>query len=149
MKLEVLKMEIKIWQDNLNTGIPLIDIQHKSLFDLISYFISMNDEELTLDKISFIMTSLENYIQYHFTTEERFFSKCNYTNRDSHLEKHQVLLDMLDELKKMSDESKHVLIKGILLTLNRWFYNHMAYDDFDYVEQLKSYLKNGEIIKNK
>lgn len=142
-------MEIKIWQDNLNTGIPLIDIQHKSLFDLISYFISMNDEELTLDKISFIMTSLENYIQYHFTTEERFFSKCNYTNRDSHLEKHQVLLDMLDELKKMSDESKHVLIKGILLTLNRWFYNHMAYDDFDYVEQLKSYLKNGEIIKNK
>ena len=52
-------MEIKPWEDKLNTGIPLIDIQHKTLFDLINYFYLM-EEELDEEKVEFILKSIEN-----------------------------------------------------------------------------------------
>lgn len=75
-------MEIKPWEDKLNTGIPLIDIQHKTLFDLINYFYLM-EEDLDEEKVEFILKSIENYTLYHFSTEEKFFEKCNYDKRNS------------------------------------------------------------------
>ena len=63
-------MEIKPWEDKLNTGIPLIDIQHKTLFDLINYFYLM-EEDLDEEKVEFILKSIENYTLYHFSTEEK------------------------------------------------------------------------------
>lgn len=136
-------MGIKHWDDSLNTGIPLIDIQHKTLFDLINYFNSMNDNDLNIEKISFIMESLENYIRYHFTTEEKFFDKCNYDNKAYNLDKFKDILLIFDELKLLKDETKCFLIRGILNALNLWLNNHILKDDTDYIEQLKNHLKNG------
>lgn len=136
-------MEIKHWDDLLNTGIPLIDIQHKTLFDLINYFISMNDSDLNIEKISFIMESLENYIRYHFTTEEKFFDKCNYDNKAYNIDKFKEILLIFDELKLLKDETKCFLIRGILNALNLWLNNHILNDDADFIEQLKLHLKNG------
>lgn len=136
-------MEIKNWDDNLNTGIPLIDVQHKTLIDLINYFYTLDEIELTFEKINFIISSLENYTIYHFSTEERFFEKCNYTNKEVHIQKHSEFKEILNELKNLKDETKYCLLKGILNSLNLWFYKHIINSDMDYVEQLKSHLKNG------
>jgi len=136
-------MEIKSWIDDLNTGIPLIDVQHKTLIDLTNYFYTLDEEELTPEKVDFIITSIETYTLYHFSTEEKFFDKCNYENRESHTQKHKELRDILNELKNLKDASKQCLLRGILHSLNFWFYKHMINDDMGYVEQLKNHLKNG------
>lgn len=136
-------MEIKCWSDNLNTGIPLIDVQHKTLIDLTTYFHSLDESELDAEKVDFIITSIETYTLYHFSTEEKFFEKCNYLNKELHIKKHSELREILNELKNLKDTTKHCLLIGILHSLNFWFYNHMINDDPDYVEQLKSHLKNG------
>lgn len=136
-------METKQWNDELNTGIPLIDIQHKTLFDLINYFVSMDEKDLTVEKISFIMESLENYIKYHFATEVKFFEKCNYDNKELNFEKHSEMITVFADLKLVSDETKYFLIRGFLNSLNLWLNTHILVYDFDYIEQLKNHLKNG------
>lgn len=136
-------MEIKNWSDNLNTDIPLIDVQHKTLVDLTTYFYSMDESELTPEKIDFIFTNITTYTVYHFSTEEKFLEKCNYKNKESHMQKHAELKNILDDLKKLKDISKQYLLKGILHSINLWLYNHIIDDDMNYVEQLKNHLKNG------
>lgn len=135
-------MEIKPWEDNLNTGIPLIDIQHKTLFDLINYFYLM-EEELDEEKTEFILKSIENYTLYHFATEEKFFEKCNYDKRESHIVKHQEFTSLLDEIKNLKIETKFHLIRGILFSFNIWMHKHISNEDMDYVDQLKNFLKSG------
>lgn len=134
-------MEIKNWEDSLNTGIPLIDVQHRTLLDLINYFCTLDESELSSEKIEFIIRNIENYSAYHFSTEERFFEKCNYANKEIHAQKHSEFKEILSELKNLKDVTKFWLIKGILHSLSVWFYKHLTSDDMDYVEQLKSYLK--------
>ena len=136
-------MEIKNWEDSLNTGIPLIDVQHRTLLDLINYFCTLDESELSTEKIDFIIRNLESYTAYHFSTEEKFFEKCNYANKENHTKKHAEFTDILNELKNLKDMTKLLLLKGILHSLNAWFYKHLISDDMDYVEQLKSYLKIG------
>ena len=135
-------MEIKPWQDNLNTGIPLIDIQHKTLFDLINYFFLM-EEELDEEKIEFILKSIENYTLYHFNTEEKFFEKCDYDKKEKHILKHKEFVQLMEEIKQLKKENKFHLIKGILYSFNLWMYKHFSLEDMDYVEQLKLFLKSG------
>lgn len=135
-------MEIKPWEDKLNTGIPLIDIQHKTLFDLINYFYLM-EEDLDEEKVEFILKSIENYTLYHFSTEEKFFEKCNYDKKETHVIKHQEFTSLIEEIKNLTKETKFHLIKGILFSFNLWMDKHISIEDMDYVEQLKDFLKSG------
>ncbi len=83
-------IEIFYWNENLVTGIPEIDEQHKKLVQLLNFLASSSLYKSDLQGIKNIISELTEYATYHFSTEERiwhqFFSgdELESTHKDSH-----------------------------------------------------------------
>lgn len=79
------------WDAELDTGIELIDQQHKNLINHANtFFISFkagNPKQRLLECLSF----LEQYILFHFQAEEAFQVECHYPGYRDHQALHSGL----------------------------------------------------------
>lgn len=66
------------WNDDLLTGISEIDTQHKELFNLMNWFFNACERGSCGKQIRRVFEFLNNYIAYHFDTEEAYMIKYNY-----------------------------------------------------------------------
>ena len=78
------------WNDEYSIGIVEIDEQHKKLFELSEIF----NEATEINEIKDILLFLEEYMQFHFNTEESMMRKYNY--------------ELIEEHKKLHDDLKKV-----------------------------------------
>lgn len=73
-----------IWKEQYNTGIEIIDIQHKkiaTLFNDLSQAMEMGNSELIIKNI---ISSVIQYADYHFKTEEGLMTKAAYKDLKAH-----------------------------------------------------------------
>ena len=70
-----------IWNDNLKTGIEVLDNQHQLLFETINKL-----DDAKKDKFTFyeILSKLRVYIREHFNTEENFMNSSDYPGYAHH-----------------------------------------------------------------
>ncbi|WML33135.1 hemerythrin domain-containing protein [Clostridium sp. OS1-26] len=71
------------WKKEYETGITIIDEQHKELFKIgnESYDLLKNDLILDkYDKVVVILNKLLDYCEYHFSTEEEYLLNIGYKN---------------------------------------------------------------------
>ena len=69
-------MEIMMWDSSLETNIKIIDAQHKVFFKKINQLYDFIESE-AVDKIYPLIDELLEYVNYHFETEENYFSIFN------------------------------------------------------------------------
>lgn len=77
------------WNDNLASGSPDIDTQHKELFQRINSLLdalAKNADKNTTDRqeVSKIIQFLTEYVVFHFGTEEKYMAKFNYSSTSAH-----------------------------------------------------------------
>lgn len=143
-------MDLIIWDDeSMNTGIGLIDTQHKKLCDIVNSFgnaINRNEE----DKILYdIVEELIDYTQYHFSVEEEFFDKFDFPQKDLHKSEHKYFIEYFNNIKNDLDKDTKKrnkpsvdLTMDMLKFLVEWFITHITGSDREYIELFK---KNGII----
>ncbi len=119
-----------VWSDRLETGLPLIDAQHKSFFELAASF-NGNDDQVRVMKSLAILT---DYIRTHFRAEEILMAAANYPGLEAHCLLHAqfryMLSDLLGRARKMSMDE---IAAEVRYLINGWFYNHIVTVDFEYV----------------
>ncbi|MFZ2539000.1 MAG: hemerythrin domain-containing protein [Oscillospiraceae bacterium] len=94
-------MKIFGWSKELESGIQLIDTQHKQIIELANLIIirrKFGDDTII---ISEYLDFLQKYIQYHLQSEEAFQSNTNYPKHRAHQVSHQSL----------ATEFKFILVK--------------------------------------
>lgn len=129
------------WDNTLETGITIIDIQHKTLFKKINkiyeYIVDKNFEN-----ISSLLDEILTLTIHHFETEETFFFVFNYQNKDEHIEEHK---ELLKYLKQIRNEDIHLIDfnQNLFDYLHKWIINHIKDYDFKYVESLKPLIDKG------
>lgn len=74
-----------IFNDDLRTGISIIDDQHQQLFEFINKLDRFKD-----DKSSFMKTliELQTYVKLHFKTEEDYMRYAHYPDYKEHKDCH-------------------------------------------------------------
>jgi hemerythrin len=127
------------WDRRLETGIDLIDEQHRELFrridklELAIYHSRATDECLNL------VTYLEDYVIEHFEAEERLLTDFFYPDFPKHLYEH-------NEFRKMFSELKEECYKGgpdaylaidVDKLIRKWWENHIMKSDMDFVPYVK------------
>ena len=138
------KFEVFPWNENLDTGIAIIDEQHKKLVSLLNRLAAALARDNSIETND-IFTELTHYAEFHFETEEAIW--LEHFGDDSWLSSHQLshssFLPKVIELKnRENNKSQNEIIESIILFLIRWLAFHIL-DSDKRMALLIQYINNG------
>ena len=122
------------WTPDLSTGVPVLDEQHKAIFQWLAELESASAEQRTLFGV-YVITRLKHYMREHFAAEEALMKEAGFPGLEEHLAQHAEFRAKLEELqlKSISEDISTDTVRF----LNHWLTNHIAKSDMAYVPYLK------------
>ncbi|MCK5286053.1 MAG: hemerythrin family protein [Candidatus Pacebacteria bacterium] len=133
------------WKKEYSVNVKEIDAQHKKLIEMINelYEIINNKNENLQKEFTRVVGELEEYKNYHFSTEEKYFHQFNYENTEDHIAKHIAFGKKIEEFKEHlsnPNENYPQICFDLLDYLEDWFFAHLIGDDKKYT---KTFNENG------
>ncbi|MFH2136006.1 MAG: bacteriohemerythrin [Pseudomonadota bacterium] len=125
-------MKKLIWTDNLNTGIDVIDNQHKRIVDYINKLYSVHNSNAGKAAVKDVIDELVDYTLTHFAFEEGMLDDYNYGQLSEHRVMHEQFAEQVRELRDSFDSSENASIElnNLMVT---WLFNHILHEDAKYV----------------
>jgi len=122
------------WSNELNTGIEVIDKQHRRIIEYINELDTAHESgDLTV--VNHVLGELVDYTLSHFSFEEELQEKANYPFFKAHKRVHEIFTKRVAEFQKRAANGENVAPE-ILSMLKIWLINHIKGDDADYVESV-------------
>ena len=133
------------WTVELDTGIEVIDHQHRQIVDFINQLEVANIAK-DKAKIKEVVDACVDYTLSHFAFEESLQEEAGYKYCKPHKKVHELFTRKVAEYQQRVDLGDDVAdeLHGML---SRWLVNHIKRDDADYVAAVKTNMV--EIIKEK
>jgi len=126
------------WQEKNNTGIAIIDEQHRGILSLINSLHHLTEKGCCDDALcSFISDTLKNYSRIHFFTEERFLQAAGYPGLEEHKEMHRKLSQETERIG-LATITEHDT-RPLLNLLKKWWTEHINEQDMLFVPFLYGY----------
>lgn len=126
------------WQASHETGIPVIDEQHRGIVSIINSFnfsIRHHNVEFFINN-TFIM--IDSYTKIHFATEEEILRIAGYPDLENHKRIHESLIK---ESFSIASQSIRMYKPDIYLQfLKKWWVEHINNCDRMYIESVKTYI---------
>ena len=133
------------WTADLDTGIPLIDQQHRRIVDFINHLeVAKNAGDK--EAVKQIVYDCVDYTLSHFAFEESLQEEAGYAYCKPHKKVHELFARKVSEYQERMDLGDDVA-EELHATLARWLVNHIKRDDADYVAAVKANMV--DIIKEK
>jgi two-component system, NtrC family, sensor kinase len=128
------KIEAFIWDNKFNTGVDIVDEQHRKLVDLINRLGSISAHLTSTEELGAILTELANYTVYHFNTEEELMKQYDVdaTHQNIHIKAHQHFTAQVMVAAKIllsSTDVTNQLIAPLLKYLTNWLVQHILGSD--------------------
>lgn len=127
-------IEYAEWSEQLEVGLPLIDDQHRRLFELAATFAGSGDQIRVMKSLAILC----DYVKTHLREEEELMAACGYPQLEEHKQLHAEFRGML---VKLLDNAKHMsldeIAEEVKFLINGWFYRHIMVVDFDYVPYIR------------
>ena len=121
------------WHDSLNTGVDLLDRQHKDLLATVAELRRLGGRGSLL-KSAQIMDALRVYVTVHFATEEDLMRQYGYPDLEAHIHEHRNFVSRLDAL--MQENIRHDNTGQLVEFFEHWLENHLCHADMKYVPYL-------------
>lgn len=121
--------EIFPWNSHFETGIELIDQQHRKLVDILN---RLGSHFSCADDVQFrhLLQDLLDYTHYHFDAEEQIWQQYFQGQPlfDNHHQAHELFFEQIQEFWDSGDEREQDL-KGLFDFLTRWLAFHILEAD--------------------
>ena len=131
-KHDITFFEIFPWNKNFETGIALIDEQHKQLVHILNKLAAHLANHSNEEVLNKIFDELADYADYHFKAEEQIWS-AHFKDDDwleNHEHTHESFIDKVIALKKdESDKPLDDVIQEIISFLAQWLAYHILESD--------------------
>jgi len=113
------------WDLSYETGVEIIDNQHKRLFEIINDL----DEAIEAGKgreiYAALFEELANYFTEHFGTEEKLMEKHEYPKMETHLEKHNDFTNKVKGFHRQALAGTEGVSLDVLQYLVNWLTDHI------------------------
>lgn len=130
------------WTRDLESGIAIIDEQHKRIID----FINELDEACATgskEKTEHVMEGLLNYTITHFEFEEALQERANYQFLKAHKRIHEIFMKKIAAIRDRAHQGENVA-PDLLKLLRLWLTSHIKGEDRDYVESVKTITESSD-----
>lgn len=129
------------WNEDLAVGHPLIDTQHRSLFDRFGAFVDACDQRRGPEQLRELFGFLDDYVQGHFGEEEALMARHGYPELARHQAEHRRFIDQLAALKRELESAGPTV--QVLIRTNKaliyWLTEHIREVDI----RLAGFLRQG------
>ena len=128
------------WQERNDTGVPIIDEQHRGIVSIINSFYYLTEKGMCDDALcSFISKTIKNYSRIHFLTEERILKTAEYPALEEHIESHKSLAQETERVERdtLNDKDHRLLLEF----LKKWWIEHINEEDQLYTRHLHDYIR--------
>ena len=123
------------WEKDLDTGIDVIDGQHKQI---VNYINKLDDARVTKNRavIAKVIDDTVDYTISHFGFEETLIEDAGYEFSRPHKRVHELFIKRVSEYKQRFDDGEDIAddLHGLL---SRWLFSHIQNDDAAYVDSVK------------
>jgi hemerythrin len=128
-------MAILKWNAELDTGIDVIDGQHRRIVDYVNQLHEAR-ERGDAAAVGEVIESTVEYTLSHFAFEESLMEDAGYPLSKPHKKVHELFVKRVADLRMRfrAGEDISAELHGLL---SRWLVNHIRNDDHDYVESVK------------
>ncbi|WP_445144915.1 bacteriohemerythrin [Dyella sp. Tek66A03] len=133
-------MTFMAWQDDLNTGIKVIDNQHRRIVEMINHLHDAMEHRERQD-VSDILDELVDYTLSHFTFEESLMEDAGYEFCRAHKRVHEVFVKRVSEYR-MRFRAGEDISKELLHTLSHWLFNHIRNDDKAIADSVRRHMRD-------
>ncbi len=133
------------WTKDLNTGIDVIDEQHRRIVDYINQLdraIIHNNNHL----VGFVLAELFDYCYSHLAFEESLMLQAGYPHLKPHKATHDMFVKRLEKFQGKFDAGENIAIQ-LHEMLSAWFIHHIKQMDMAYATESKEILL--KIVRNK
>jgi hemerythrin-like metal-binding protein len=117
------------WKDDYLVNVREVDTQHKKLVSLVVELDAAMRQGKGRDALGKILTSLVQYTQYHFGTEEKLMAAKAYPAQPYHLEEHRKLTKTVVDFKTQFDKGSVAVTVQVMTFLEDWLVNHIHKTD--------------------
>ncbi len=134
-----------VWDSAYDTGIEVIDTQHRKIVD----YINQLDNAISCknsDEIEIIFKNLFSYCISHFSFEESLMAEHGYEHTEGHRMVHNSFTDRITRYKSDWKQGKDVS-RQLLRDLKVWLISHIQREDQFYAKEIRHNLNQGLIAK--
>ncbi len=116
-----------VWNNTLSVGITKVDIQHRTLFRMISELHESVNGEAKPVSLDRLFLELKAYATVHFDEEERMFESCNHPRLEQHQKMHRSFIDRIDQFmaEKNGQKGNAEVQVQLLVFLMNWLVKHI------------------------
>ena len=124
-----------IWNRTLETGIEVIDSQHRRI---VAYINALEDARIAKDRtrIGSIIEQLVDYTQSHFGFEESLMEEAHYKFLKPHQKVHELFIRRVTGFTLRAAKGEDIA-EELQKMLSTWLLNHIAHEDADYAPAVK------------
>lgn len=131
-------MSYIVWSSELDTGIDVIDEQHKRI---VEYINDLYDAHVSGNRaaVASVIDNVVDYTMSHFSFEETMMEDAGYAYLHAHQRVHQMFIARVTEMKGRFEKGENVDAE-LHNMLARWLVNHIRKEDHHYVASVQEYL---------
>jgi len=121
------------WQDQYSVNHPLMDQQHKQLFEILNQLEGHILKEEALDYFLETLEQLSDFAWEHFKAEETILEELKIEGLQDHMDKHQSfkkkIMAMTQSFFKQPDLKQ---VEEAYSFLSHWLVDHILEEDMKY-----------------
>jgi hemerythrin len=127
------------WSDDLDTGIRVIDDQHKRIVAMINQ-LDAAQRAASQEQAGEVIDELIDYTVSHFAFEEAMIEEAGYIFTKAHKRVHALFIKRVEDYRERFNRGEDIAdeLKGML---GRWLFGHIRSDDRNYVEAVNQNLR--------
>lgn len=121
------------WTPELSVGVQEIDSQHQKLFDTINQFYAgLANPAGNKQALSQLISAVRDYTQHHFTTEENYLERFQYSDLATQKRLHREFIAKIEDVKQRFEAGKMVVSLEVTSFLKDWITSHIKVEDLKY-----------------
>ena len=120
-----------VWEESFKVGHPMIDSQHKRLFEIADelYGLILAPPEKRKSDTILVLQDCVKYVNFHFGCEEKIMRDSKYEDVDTHLSQHEAFTTYIASLMNDSSRGIKVDLEKLYEFLADWLVNHICSED--------------------
>lgn len=134
-------MSLLIWNEDLDTGIDVIDDQHKRIVELINRLTLVSKGKID-GNVGDVLAELIDYTLSHFVFEEELMEEAGYPFSKAHKRVHDIFTTRVSEYQMRFNAGEDVT-DSLRDMLSRWLFNHIKGDDKAYARTVRRHLERN------